>query len=113
MGNERIDRMAITIVSKAQSHALIRALNENGLPATLIDSRGGFLHDAMVTLLVGVPASRLPRFFSIVREKCPSRTRYVSMGAEFAMAPGYPMMVEARVGGATAFIIPIERFVQL
>ncbi|MBN1878073.1 MAG: cyclic-di-AMP receptor [Anaerolineae bacterium] len=113
MQDEVINRMAITIVDGSQSRSLIQALNRSGLPVTIVDAVGGFLHDALVTLLVGMPEAQLPLFFSLVRQNCPSRTRYVPMGVEFAMAPGYPMMIEARVGGATAFILPVERFVQL
>jgi uncharacterized protein YaaQ len=74
---------------------------------------GGFLHEAMVTMIVGMTQQRLPNFFSLVRETCPSRTRYVPMGVELSLSPGYPMMIEARVGGATVFVLPVERFVQV
>ena len=107
------DRIAITIVDGTQSKALIKALNQEGFYVTVLDAVGGFLHEALVTLLIGMPHSRLPRFFTIVRERCPSRTRYVPMGVELSLAPGYPMMIEARVGGATVFILPVERFEQL
>ena len=113
MPDERINRMAITIVDGGQSRDLVKALNEAQVPVTILDAVGGFLHEAMVTLMVGMSEERLPVFFSIVREKCPSRTRYVPMGVELSLSPGYPMMIEARVGGATAFILPVERFVQL
>jgi len=113
MPDERIDRMAITIVDGGQSKDLLKALNAQNFPATTLDAVGGFLHEAMVTLVVGMPESRLPLFFSLVREKCPSRIRYVPMGVELSLSPGYPMMIEARVGGATVFVLPVERFVQL
>ncbi len=113
MQQQPIDRMAITIVDGTQSKDLINALNSEGFYVTVLDAVGGFLHEALVTQMVGMPHSRLPKFFSIIREKCPSRTRYVPMGVELSLAPGYPMMIEARVGGATIFILPVERFVQL
>ncbi|MGC9346676.1 MAG: cyclic-di-AMP receptor [Anaerolineae bacterium] len=113
MPNESIDRMAITIVDGGQSKDLLKALNKNQYPATVLDAVGGFLHEAMVTMVVGMSEQRLPNFFSLVRENCPSRTRYVPMGVELSLSPGYPMMIEARVGGATVFILPVERFVQL
>jgi uncharacterized protein YaaQ len=113
MPDETIDRMAITLVDGGQSRDLVKALNQHHFPVTILDAVGGFLHEAMVTLVVGMSEERLPLFFSIVRETCPSRTRYVPMGVELSLSPGYPMMIEARVGGATAFILPVERFVQL
>ncbi|MBN1488130.1 MAG: cyclic-di-AMP receptor [Anaerolineae bacterium] len=113
MGQELIDRIAITVVDGDQAHKLIEVLNATGLCVTKIDAVGGFLHESLVTLLIGLPQAKLPRFFALVRQHCPSRTRYVSMSVEMTMAPSYPMMIEARVGGATVFILPVERFVQL
>ena len=113
MPDETIDRMAITIVDGGQSRDLMKALGELGYPVTTLDAVGGFLHEAMVTLIVGMSEQRLPKFFSLLREKCPSRIRYVPMGVELSLSPGYPMMIEARVGGATVFVLPVERFVQL
>ncbi|MGC9522454.1 MAG: cyclic-di-AMP receptor [Anaerolineae bacterium] len=111
--DEHINRMAITIVDGGQSRDLLKALNEEQFPATILDAVGGFLHEAMVTLIVGMSEQRLQDFFALVREKCPSRTRYVPMGVELSLSPGYPMMIEARVGGATVFVLPVERFVKL
>jgi uncharacterized protein YaaQ len=113
MHQEPVDRLAITIVDGSQSKKLIKTLNAEGFTVTLLDAVGGFLHEALVTLLVGLPHSCLPKFYTLVREQCPRRTRYVPMGVELSMAPGYPMMIEASVGGATVFILPVERFVQL
>lgn len=107
-----INRMAIVIVDGSQSQDLTHALTQNDFPVTMLDAVGGFLHEAMVTFFVGLPHNKLPRFFSLVREYCPSRTRYVSMGVELALTPGYPMMIEARLGGATVFVLPVERFAQ-
>lgn len=113
MNQETINRLAITIVDGSQSRDLIKVLNEEGFSVTIVDAVGGFLHEALMTLLIGLPQSRLSRFFAIVREQCPRRTRYVPMGVELSLTPGYPMMIEASVGGATVFILPVERFVQL
>ena len=113
MHQETIDRLAIAIVDGSQSRDLTQALNKEQFPVTIVDAVGGFLHEALVTLLIGLPSARLPKFFAVVREQCPRRTRYVPMGVELSLTPGYPMMIEASVGGATVFILPVERFVQL
>jgi len=113
MPEERINRMAITIIDGSQSRDLIKALNRHKFPVTTLDAVGGFLHEAMVTLVVGTSEAQLPDLFALIREMCPSRTRYVPMGVELSLSPGYPMMIEARVGGATVFVLPVERFLQL
>jgi len=113
MQQQSIDRIAITIVDGTQSKGLIKELNQCGFYVTQLDAVGGFLHESLVTLLIGMPHANLPQFFASVRQKCPGRTRYVPMGVELSMAPGYPMMIEARVGGATVMILPVEQFIRL
>jgi uncharacterized protein YaaQ len=108
-----IDRLAITVVDGRQTRALLKALNAEGFQVTMIDAVGGFLHDSLVTLLVGAPEARLPDFFALVRRCCPRRTRYMPTGMEMGLTPGYPMMIEVHVGGASCFIVPVERFLQL
>jgi uncharacterized protein YaaQ len=112
MLQSHIDRMAIAIVYKSQSADLLDALSAKGMPCTIIDARGGFLREAMVTLAAGMAHERLPLFFSLVREHCPVRTRYVNVGVE--MMDDYPLApIEVRVGGATVFVVPVEEFIQL
>ncbi len=108
-----VDRVAITITDGSQSRALVEVLNQEGFRTTVINAVGGFLHDSLVTLLVGLSHERLPHFFTLVRTYCPRRTRYVPMGAELTLAPGYPLMIEAAMGGASVFILPVEDFRQL
>ncbi len=108
-----IDRLAITVVDGSQSRGLIKALNAEGFQVTMINAVGGFLHDSLVTLLVGTSEAHLPDFFALVRRYCPRRTRYMPTGVEMGMVPGYPMMIEVHVGGASSFIVPVERFLQL
>ncbi len=108
-----IDRLAITVVDGRQTRALLKDLNAEGFQVTMINAVGGFLHDSLVTLLVGAPEARLPDFFALVRRCCPRRTRYMPTGMEMGLTPGYPMMIEVHVGGASCFIVPVERFLQL
>ncbi len=108
-----LDRLAITIVDGQQVQSLMQALKQAGFAATKVDAVGGLLQDAVVTLLVGMSQQHLPQFTSLVRRHCPSRTQYIPVGIETPMSPAYPLMLEARLGGATLFIVPVEKFVQL
>ena len=113
MEQEPINRMAIAITGGSQARDLINGLNREGFPATKIDAVGGFLHEAAITLLVGLPEAKLADFLALVRHYCPAHTRYVPMNVEMALAPSYPMMIEARIGGASVFILPVEQFLQI
>lgn len=109
-----VDRAAVVIVQRWQAQGLTDALTARDYAVTVIDSKGDLLGQGVVTLLVGLPHRRLASFFSLVRDICPASTRYIPYDAE-AEFPWHPEceLVEVRAGGATAFIVPIERFVQL
>ncbi len=108
-----INRLAITIVDGTQSQDLMTALGEEGVRATIVNATGGFLHDSLVTLFIGIEERRLPRLFALLKEYCPRHTRYVPLGIETAMASGYPTMIETSAGGAAIFILPVEEFRQI
>ncbi len=113
MAEKQINRMIIAIVDGSQARDLLAALNAEDFHATVVNSTGGLLHEALVTLLVGLPQEQVPRFLELTRLYCPSRVYYVPMGVDPSIIPGYPSMIEARQGGATIFIVEVERFVQL
>jgi uncharacterized protein YaaQ len=109
-----IDRAAVVMVPGWQSQGLIDALTARGYAVTVVDASGGLLRQTVITLLIGLPQRRLASFFSLVRDVCPGTTRYIPYDAE-AEFPWHPEceLVEVRAGGATAFIVPVEQFVQL
>ena len=109
-----VDRVAVVIVYRWQAKGLTEALTSSGFTATVVDATGGLLREGVVTMVVGLPQRRLPTFFSLVRDVCPSSTRYIPYDAE-AEFPWHPEceLVVVRAGGASVFIVPVESFVQL
>lgn len=114
MEDRTIDRLAFVMLYRWQLKGLVSALTEHHFDATLIDAQSGFLRTGMATIIVGMAERRVPFFTSLLRDYCPGSTRYVPFEADMEL-PWYPEseMVEVRVGGAVAFIVPVERFVQL
>jgi len=108
--DQPLDRLAITIVYGTQAHDLVESLTEAGFSVTVVDAVGGFLHESLVTLLIGLPQSRLEFFYAEVRRLCPNRVRYVPMGVELMLTPGYPLVIEARIGGATVMLLSVEQY---
>ena len=108
----QIDRVAIAVTYQQQCKALLNALDEQHFRVTVVDARGGFLQEEMVTLIAGMPRQRLPAFFCLVREHCPVKTRYLAMGSEL---PSFneTQVIEVRVGGATVFVVPVDTYLQL
>ncbi len=104
-------KLLIVITADDDADALIRKLVERGYPATKVSSTGGFLRRGSATILSGVEAEDVDLVLSIIRTECKARTEYVPLQAlpfPGGGLPGEP--VQVRVGGAIAFVLPVERF---
>lgn len=113
MKGGNIDRLAFTIVHSSYVQKLLRALYRENFQATVIEVKGGFLEEPMITLLVGMNHRKLPLFLEIVRAYCPARFRYISAGVIATWPPSFPRMVEVSTGGAIVLVVPVEKFYQL
>ena len=84
-----------------------------GLPATQIASRGGFLRRGSVTILSGVDDDDVDIVLELTRRECRSRTELLPLTASpvFAEVPVATAArpLEVRAGGATVFVLNVER----
>lgn len=108
-----INRLAIATVAGSQADELTRTLVKEGFYVTEIASTSGFFQEATVSLLIGLEESRLPRLLHLIRTLCRPYVRYVPVHLEVAMAEVQPLMMETQVGGATVFVLNVERFEQV
>jgi uncharacterized protein YaaQ len=108
-------KLVIAVVQGKDAEPLLEVLTRRGFRATQINSAGGFLRESNVTLLVGVDDVFVDEVRDIVRENCHSRTRFVNPLMPI-VEPGeayVPNPVEVLVGGATMFVVPVERYERL
>jgi uncharacterized protein YaaQ len=108
-------KLVVAVVQGKDADQLLSALNARGFRATQIESAGGFLRESNATLLIGVQDEHVPEVRQIVRENCHSRTRFVNPLMPI-VEPGefyIPSPVEVQVGGATVFVLNIERYERL
>jgi len=104
-------KLVVTIVHNEDAGVLVDALAEKELRATRLHSSGGFLKQSNATVLVGVEDDRVDEVLAVVRENCTSRTQVVNPMPPI-MEPGeffMPYPLEVEVGGATVFVLPVER----
>ncbi len=102
----------IAIVQSDDAGALTDALREKNFQSTLISSTGGFLREGNATLLIGVEDEQVEPVLGIIKENCTTRTQFVNPMPP-VMEPGelyMPQPVEVQVGGATIFVVSVERF---
>ena len=108
-----INQLVIATVAGTQAGSLTERLTRDGFYVTQVDSSGGVLYEATLSLLIGLDRTRLPRLLEIIRECCRTRRRFVPAHVEAPLLEVQPVMIEAEVGGATIYVLDVERFEQL
>jgi uncharacterized protein YaaQ len=108
-------KLVLTIVHHDDAGSLASTLAESGVGVTRIKSIGGFLKRQNATFLIGVPDHQLDEVIQIIREQCHTRSESVSPVPPM-VEPGevyLPYPVEVEVGGATVFVLNVERLERL
>jgi len=108
-------KLIVAIVHNEDAGALVNALLDKEFRATRLNSSGGFLKQSNATIFLGVEDADVDEVMSIVRANCTSRTQVVNPMPPI-MEPGeffMPYPLEVEVGGATVFVLPVERFERL
>lgn len=103
-------KMLIAILNADDAPVVIQNLMKEGYSVTKLSTTGGFLRAGNVTVLVGVDADRVQTVIDIISRYSRSRKQVIPTTSE-AGINFYPSMpVEVVVGGATIFILDVERF---
>jgi len=110
--NREIDLLVIVIVASEQISELTQELIKGKFYFTRIDSSGGILDRATISLLVGINRIRLDPLMGIIQTCCHTRVKFIPARVEAPLMQGQPLMIEAEVGGATVYAVEVERFEQ-
>lgn len=105
-------KLVIAVISSRDVNALLNSLNRDEFGATLINSTGGFLRQGNATVFVGVEEERLQRLLTIISQTCRTRTRLMSPSIPAIESGEYLPTgpVEVDIGGATLFVLSVERY---
>lgn len=105
-------KLVFAIVNDDDGNKVMKELNKNGFSVTKLCSTGGFLKSGNTTLLVGVEHDKVDHVIEIIKSKSKSRKQLINatlapidMGSVFLNNA-----IEVVVGGATIFILDVERF---
>ncbi len=108
-------KLIIAIVQDEDSARLIRSLMEAGYGVTKLATTGGFLRSGNTTLLAGVEDDRFDGAMEVIEKVCKSRKQIATSPSPMASAAGVyvPYPIEVVVGGATVFVLNVEKFVKI
>ncbi len=105
-------KLIVAIVQDDDADTLVEALLRKEFRATKLASSGGFLKASNATVMAGVDDDKVDDALKVVEDNCTSRTQVVNPMPPI-MEPGefyLPYPVEVQLGGATVFVLPVERF---
>lgn len=108
-------KLLVAIVSKDDAEKTVSALTKADFRTTRLDSVGGFLKEKNSTILVGLEEKQIDDALKLIGESAKSHveqltpTPTMSSPGDFFMADP----VEVTVGGATVFVLPVDRFEKL
>ncbi len=105
-------KMIMAIVQPDDALRTSQMLNEAGFRVTRMATQGAWLRRENVTLLVGVNDDQVAEALRVLRQTAQRRMTYVNVPGE--MTGSYsPQPLEVEVGGATIFVLDVERFERL
>lgn len=108
-------KLIIAIIQDSDSGRLIKALKNSAFQSTKLATTGGFLKEGNTTLMIGCKKKEVDKALNIIENHGSERSRVIS--------PSYPMRanvnpddeqpVKIEIGGAIAFVLPVESFHRL
>ena len=104
-------KLVIAIVQDQDVSSLLDELTTNEFRVTKLASTGGFLRAGNTTLLIGVEDDKLDIIKGIIHKVCASREITTTMPPLSVAQDTYvPYTFEIKIGGATIFILDVERY---
>lgn len=106
-----IMKLIIAIVNNDDSSTVQSALTEGGFFVTKLATSGGFLKKGNTTFFIGTNDEKVDSAIEIIKANAKKRVEKeptvppTEMGEFFT-----PIMVDVLVGGATVFVVDVDRF---
>ena len=102
----------MAIINSDDTRNVLDRLARRGFSATVTSTTGGFLRLGNTTIFCGVDDEQRGRGAGHLPRELPGRVQYVTPLPP-VMEPGevhIPTPVEKHIGGATIFVVDVERF---
>ena len=103
-------KLIMAIVSSDDSSKVSSALMKEKYSVTKLATTGGFLMAGNTTFIIGTEDDKVDHAIEIIATYSKKRTQMVPSSASYGMGMYTSFPVEVQVGGATVFVLNIERF---
>jgi len=103
-------KLVLAIVNNDDSGAVSAALTREGFAATKLATTGGFLMAGNTTFLVGVENEKVDQVIEVIKKHSSKRSQMVPTTDAYSQNLYGAFPLEVTVGGATVFVVDVERF---
>ena len=108
---ENVDQLILVVVADEQAGELGKKLVADKFRFTIISASNGLLPSGTSCLMLGIDSARGKGLMKLIESVCKTRRRYIPAHSQFGVAEGFPMaMIEAEVGSANMYILPIDYY---
>ncbi|MBC8586547.1 cyclic-di-AMP receptor [Youxingia wuxianensis] len=106
-------KLIFAIVSNDDSSKVAKHLTSHKFSVTKLATTGGFLMAGNTTFIIGTEDDKVDEVIAIIGRHSKKRTQMVPSSASYGVGMYTSFPVEVQVGGATIFVVDIERFEKL
>lgn len=106
-------KLILAIVSNDDANSVSSALNKESFQVTKLATTGGFLSLGNTTLITGVEDDQVDKVISIISKESKRRTEVVPSTAPYDVNRLVSFPVEVQVGGATIFVLDVDKFIKV
>lgn len=104
-------KLIYAIVRSDDDSRVIEELNKHKYSVTKLATTGGFLRSGNTTLIIGTEEENVDEVIQIIETECGKRKRMVVTSPPIlGVGSSSPLPVTVDVGGATIFVMDVERF---
>jgi uncharacterized protein YaaQ len=108
---QNVDQLVLIAVPDEQAGELGKKLSGEGFRFTLINASNGFLPTGTTCLMLGIFSGDNARLMRLIEQICKTKRQYIPATNNFGMGEGLLMnMIEAEIGSALIYVLPIEFF---
>jgi uncharacterized protein YaaQ len=108
-------KLIFAVVQVQDVQACADALTAAGFVSTRFSTHGGFLDNTNCTLMIGIEDQQVDQVMEILRRRAQRRVEMVEASARLAagLTPVVAPPLDVEVGGATVFVLPLDRVEKL
>lgn len=106
-------KLLIAIINNDDCPTVLSEITREGFSATKLSTSGGFLRAGNSTLLIGVEDEKVDTLIELIGKFSKKRKQVIQTTPSFNADFFVSVPVEVNVGGATVFVLDVDRFVKL